>query len=53
MRPFPGLRLLDLDDHVGLRENRRAPCDDAGARLFVFVIGGADARPRRCASTIT
>ena len=45
---FNGLRLLDLDDHVGVRENFFSRLDDLGARRRIVRIGSADASA--CAS---
>ena len=43
LHPFGGLRLLDLDDHVGLGEHFFGGLGDAGAGGAVGVVVGADA----------
>ena len=45
---FAGLRLLDLDNHVGPVENLLGAADQFGARLGIVLVGqpGAQAGPR-------
>ncbi len=45
LRPFLRLRLLDLDDHVGLGEDPLGGLGDAGAGLDIGRVVGADAGP--------
>ena len=43
--PFAGLRLLDLDNHVGGGENLRRAVDDPATRAAVRLVVHADALP--------